>query len=58
MKLKEYENMGSVELEKYLLELLNSGLIKNERQRAEIEAVYKELRKQNFCNWFKKELKN
>lgn len=57
MELKEYKNMNSAELEKYIQKLLNSGIVKNERQRAELENIFKELRKQNFCNWLKKELK-
>ena len=29
MELKEYKNLNSLELEKYILELLNSGIVKN-----------------------------
>lgn len=57
MIFKEYKNMDTIELEKYVQELLNSGIVKNEKQRAELENIFKELRKQNFCNWLKQELK-
>ena len=57
MELKEYKNLNSLELEKYAAELLNSGIIKNEKQRAELENIIKELKKQNFLALMKKELK-
>ena len=57
MELKEYKNLNSLELEKYILELLNSGIVKNPKQRAELENVIKELRKQNFLALMKKEFK-
>ena len=57
MELKEYKNLNSFELEKYILELLNSGIVKNPKQRAELENVIKELRKQNFLALMKKEFK-
>ena len=57
MELKEYKKLNSLELEKYILELLNSGIVKNQKQRAELENVIKELRKQNFLALMKKEIK-
>lgn len=48
MKLKNYKNMDSVQLEKYIAELLNSNAIKNETQRAEMKQIYKELQKLNY----------
>ena len=57
MELKEYKNLDSLELEKYAAELLNSGIVKNAKQRAELENIIKELRKQNYINLMKKELK-
>ena len=57
MELKEYKNLNSLELEKYILELLNSGIVKNPKQRAELENIIKELRKQNFLALMKKEFK-
>ena len=57
MELKEYKNLNSLELEKYAAELLNSGIVKNQKQRAELENIIKELKKQNFLALMKKELK-
>ena len=57
MELKEYKNLNSLELEKYILELLNSGIVKNPKQRAELENIIKELKKQNFLALMKKEFK-
>ena len=57
MELKEYKNLNSLELEKYILELLNSGIVKNQKQRAELENIIKELKKQNFLALMKKEFK-
>ena len=57
MELKEYKNLNSFELEKYVLELLNSGIVKNQKQRAELENIIKELKKQNFLALMKKEFK-
>ena len=57
MELKEYNNLNSLELEKYVSELLNSGIVKNPKQRAELENIIKELKKQNFLALMKKELK-
>lgn len=58
MKLKNYKNMDTTQLEKYLAELLNSDAIKNEAQRAEMKQIYKELQKLNYIKWLKKELFN
>ena len=57
MELKEYKNLNSFELEKYVSELLNSGIVKNQKQRAELENIIKELKKQNFLALMKKEFK-
>lgn len=57
MELKEYNNLNSLDLEKYVSELLNSGIVKNPKQRAELENIIKELKKQNFLALMKKELK-
>ena len=57
MELKEYKNLNSFELEKYVSELLNSGIVKNQKQRAELEIIIKELKKQNFLALMKKEFK-
>ena len=58
MNLKNYKNMDTIQLEKYIAELLNSDAIKNEVQRAEIEQLHKELQKLNYIKWLKKELFN
>lgn len=48
MKLKNYENMNSIELENYLLMLLNSGLIINKDQKSEMKKLYDQLKEQNI----------
>ena len=58
MNLKNYKNMDTIQLEKYIAELLNSDAIKNEAQKAEIEQLHKELQKLNYIKWLKKELFN
>lgn len=58
MKLKDYKNMDPVQLEKYLVELINSDAIKNEEQKAKIKELHKELQKLNYIKWLKKELFN
>ena len=58
MKLKNYKNMDTMQLEKYIAELLNSDTIKNEAQRAEMKQIHKELQKLNYIKWLKKELFN
>lgn len=58
MKLKNYKNMDPVQLEKYIVELINSDAIKNEAQKAKIKELHKELQKLNYINWLKKELFN
>ena len=57
MELKEYKKLNSLDLEKYVLELLNSGIVKDQQQRAELANILKELKKQNFLALMKKELK-
>ena len=58
MNLKNYKNMDTIQLEKYIAELLNSDAIKNEAQRAEMKQLRKELQKLNYIKWLKKELFN
>ena len=58
MKLKNYKNMDTIQLEKYIAELLNSDTLKNKAQRAEMEQLHKELQKLNYIKWLKKELFN
>ena len=48
MKLKDYQNMDSFELEQYMKELLNSGLIKNQEQKKEMQRLYEQLQEQNI----------
>lgn len=48
MKLKDYQNMDSFKLEKYMKELLDSGLIKNQEQKKEMQQIYEQLQKQNI----------
>ena len=48
MKLKDYQNLNSLQLENYIKELLNSGLIKNQEQKKEMQQLYKQLKKQNI----------
>ena len=48
MKLKDYQNMDSFQLEQYMGELLDSGLIKNQEQKKEIQKLYKQLQEQNI----------
>ena len=40
--------MDTIQLEKYIAELLNSNAIKNEAQRAEMKQLHKELQKLNY----------
>ena len=58
MNLKNYKNMDTIQLEKYIAELLNSNAIKSEAQKAEMEQLHKELQKLNYIKWLKKELFN
>ena len=48
MKLKDYQGMNSLQLELYMKELLNSGLIKNQEQKKEMQNLYEQLKKQNI----------
>ena len=48
MKLKDYQNMDMFELEQYMKELLNSGLIKNQEQKKEMQQLYEQLKEQNI----------
>ena len=48
MKLKDYQKMDSFALEQYMRELLDSGLIKNQEQKKEMQQLYEQLKKQNI----------
>ena len=48
MKLKDYQKMDSFQLEQYMRELLNSGLIKNQEQKQEMQKLYEQLQEQNI----------
>ena len=48
MKLKDYQKMDSFQLEQYIGELLNSGLIKNQEQKKEMRRIYEQLQEQNI----------
>lgn len=48
MKLKDYQNLNSLQLENYIKELLNSGLIKNQEQKKEMQRLYEQLKEQNI----------
>lgn len=47
MKLKDYQKMDSFQLENYIHELLDSGLIKNQEQKKEMQKIYEQLKEQN-----------
>ena len=48
MKLKDYQKMDSFQLEQYMKELLDSGLIKNQEQKKEMKQLYEQLQEQNI----------
>ena len=48
MKLKDYQKMDSFQLENYIRELLDSGLIKNQEQKKEMQKLYEQLKEQNI----------
>ena len=48
MKLKDYQNLNSFQLENYIKELLDSGLIKNQEQKQEMQRLYEQLKEQNI----------
>ena len=48
MKLKDYQDLNSLQLENYIKELLNSGLIKNQEQKKEMQQLYEQLKEQNI----------
>ena len=48
MKFKDYQKMNSFELEQYMKELLNSGIIKNQEQKKEMQKLYEQLKEQNI----------
>ena len=48
MKFKDYQKMDSFQLEQYIKELLDSGLIKNQEQKKEMQQLYEQLQEQNI----------
>ena len=48
MKLKDYQKMNALQLENYIYKLLNSGLIKNQEQKKEMQKIYEQLKEQNI----------
>lgn len=48
MKLKDYQNLNFLQLENYMKKLLNSGLIKNQEQKKEMQKLYEQLKEQNI----------
>ena len=48
MKFKDYQKMDSFQLEQYMRELLDSGLIKNQEQKKEMQKLYEQLKEQNI----------
>ena len=48
MKFKDYQKMDSFQLEQYIGELLDSGLIKNQEQKKEMQKIYEQLKEQNI----------
>ena len=48
MKFKDYQKMDSFKLEQYMRELLDSGLIKNQEQKKEMQKLYEQLQEQNI----------
>lgn len=48
MKLKDYQNLNFLQLENYIRELLDSGLIKNQEQKKEMQKLYEQLKEQNI----------
>ena len=48
MKLKDYQNLNNLQLENYMKELLDSGLIKNQEQKKEMQKLYEQIKEQNI----------
>ena len=48
MKFKDYQKMDSFQLEQHMKELLDSGIIKNQEQKKEMQKIYEQLREQNI----------
>ena len=48
MKLQDYQNLNSLQLENLLKEMLDSGLIKNQEQKKEMRQLYEQLKEQNI----------
>ena len=48
MKLQDYQKMDSFQLEQYIKKLLDSGIIKNQEQKKEMQKIYEQLQKQNI----------
>ena len=48
MKFKDYQQMDSFQLEQYIKELLDSGIIKSQEQKQEMQKIYEQLQEQNI----------
>ena len=48
MKFKDYQQMDSFQLEQHIKELLDSGIIKNQEQKKEMQKLYEQLQEQNI----------
>ena len=48
MKFKDYQKMNSFQLAQYMKELLDSGIIKNQKQKKEMRKIYEQLQEQNI----------
>lgn len=48
MKLQDYQKMDSFQLEQYIKKLLDSGIIKNQEQKKEMQKIYEQLQEQNI----------
>ena len=48
MKFKDYQKMNSLQLEQYIKELLDSGIIKNQEQKKEMQKIYEQIKEQNI----------
>ena len=48
MKFKDYQKMDSFQLEQHIKDLLDSGIIKNQEQKKEMQKLYEQLQEQNI----------
>lgn len=48
MKFKDYQKMDSFQLEQHIKKLLDSGIIKNQEQKKEMQKIYEQLQEQNI----------